>query len=115
MSDPETELRQIHALRNRSEVVRKNVDFHLVYGQEVWASLWDSKGLLLMHTISQNIYALRVLGLYPVNTLRNEAVLKCRTGHVMVLDVDFIPSRDARRNILYSPCRKQAIVRDTSD
>lgn len=81
LSNPEAELKQIHSLRNRSAVIRKNVDFHLVHGEE-------------------NVYALHTLGLYPVNSLRNEAVVKSRTAHVMVLDIDFIPSRDARENIL---------------
>jgi hypothetical protein len=35
LSNPEAELKQIHSLRNRSAVIRKNVDFHLVHGEEV--------------------------------------------------------------------------------
>ena len=54
-----------------------------------------------MISTAKNVYALHTLGLYPVNSLRNEAVVKSRTAHVMVLDIDFIPSRDARKNILY--------------
>jgi hypothetical protein len=35
LSNPEAELKQIHSLRNRSAIIRKNVDFHLVHGEEV--------------------------------------------------------------------------------
>lgn len=48
----------------------------------------------------QDQYAFHTLGLYPVNTLRNEAVLKARTAHLLVLDADFIPSKNARRDIM---------------
>ena len=36
---------------------------------------------------------------YPVNVLRNMALRKCKTKYVMILDVDFLPSANAYKNI----------------
>ena len=36
---------------------------------------------------------------YPVNVLRNMALRKCNTKYVMILDVDFLPSSNAYKNI----------------
>ncbi|KAL6058313.1 Glycosyltransferase-like 1B, variant 2 [Balamuthia mandrillaris] len=78
---PESEIMEIKKLQSSSEMVRNNVDFHLVFSNE------------------EGQYGFHTLGLYPVNTLRNVAMNRSRTGHALVLDVDFVTSFGARDNL----------------
>jgi hypothetical protein len=48
----------------------------------------------------QRNYAYKTLGLYPVNTLRNIALIRSRTESVVTLDVDFVPSPDSHDIIM---------------
>eukprot|EP01097_Dermamoeba_algensis_P004331 TRINITY_DN2856_c0_g1_i1.p1 TRINITY_DN2856_c0_g1~~TRINITY_DN2856_c0_g1_i1.p1 ORF type:complete len:683 (+),score=125.62 TRINITY_DN2856_c0_g1_i1:53-2101(+) len=78
--DEEKDIQRIQDLRESSPEIASRVDFHLVLGEEAR-------------------FAFRTLGLYPVNTLRNEAIAKCRTSHALVLDVDFIPNPTAYESL----------------
>lgn len=57
------------------------VDFHLTFASEA--------------------YSFKQLGLYPINTLRNEALKKCRTPYALNMDVDFVPNPWAKQNISF--------------
>jgi hypothetical protein len=49
---------------------------------------------------TEEVYTFKVLGMYPINTLRNVAFSNARTSHVLVLDVDFILSKGALGNLI---------------
>lgn len=71
--------KKVHEAIARNSKLQEYVDFHLVTATEV--------------------YAFKQLGLYPVNSLRNEAMMKARTSHILVLDVDFVVNDEAYQNI----------------
>lgn len=70
---------QVMAFRNANQKIANSVDFHLVSAK---------KG-----------YTFRAMGLYPVNTLRNVALTRCRTPMALILDVDFMPSPNSYENL----------------
>lgn len=50
---------------------------------------------------------------YPVNVLRNKALDEVRTSHILMVDVDFVPSQDLHETIR-SVLVKQQIANDTT-
>ncbi|KAL6070806.1 Beta-1,4-glucuronyltransferase 1, variant 2 [Balamuthia mandrillaris] len=78
----EEEETEVISFRDAAERHIQQVDYHLVY--------------------SDKSYTFRTLGMYPINTLRNVAMLGCRTRYSLTMDVDFVPSPEAYHRILYS-------------
>jgi hypothetical protein len=51
---------------------------------------------------TEGLYGFKSLGLYPVNTLRNVAMQKCRTSYGLTLDIDFVPNQNAHKYLRYN-------------
>jgi hypothetical protein len=109
----EDEADEVLYFRSTWSKLRDNVDFHLVKSEvrhelciPWFAVLSVALSLTLTATSTsrtvaqQRNYAYKTLGLYPVNTLRNIALIRSRTEHVLTLDVDFVPSPDSHDIIM---------------
>eukprot|EP01088_Endostelium_zonatum_P019184 TRINITY_DN6495_c0_g1_i1.p1 TRINITY_DN6495_c0_g1~~TRINITY_DN6495_c0_g1_i1.p1 ORF type:complete len:772 (-),score=109.98 TRINITY_DN6495_c0_g1_i1:74-2389(-) len=76
------DIERIHEFRDNDDMIRQNVDFHIVVTHDA-------------------LYSFETLGIYPVNSLRNLAFRESRTLYSVALDIDFLPSEGARQKLLH--------------